>query len=166
MTVAVACPNCKREIPVAEGQSGRWFVCPRCNETVFIPGPEDPPERARALNEPVDPEAEEAPVVFSPADRLGITALVLGTVSVLILCIPFVGLAAFALSSAGLTIGLRGLYVARRDQPPAGTRAARKRRRKGRAREFPVNYPLAGIVACLIALLLAFIPFLISSNSD
>jgi hypothetical protein len=168
MVTAVVCRGCKRDIPVPEGQAGRWFMCPHCNETLFVPGPGDPPAAdpdhgdARQPG-PAEPAGADS---FSPADRLGVAALFLGTVSILILCIPFLGYGALALTSAGLTLGLGGLFKARQDRPRSPRPRARRARRRGRPGEYPVNYPLIGILACLIALALELLPFLRYSGSD
>jgi hypothetical protein len=167
MKTAIACPSCKRQIRVREGEEGRWLLCPRCQEGVYIPGPEEPPDRPRTRHEPDDPDAEEEQIVFSPSDRLGIAALLLGTVSVMLLCIPFVGLAAFGLSSVGIVLGFTGLYGRGQESRKRFRRpAARRASSKHPFRDYNINYPLAGIVACLLALLLAFLPFLISSNPE
>jgi hypothetical protein len=73
----------------------------------------------------------------------------LGTLSVLVLCLPYVGYAALGLSGVGLLIGLGGLvraYLRGAFSGPFG-RADR-------------GYPLAGIGICLLALTLTLLPFL------
>jgi hypothetical protein len=79
----------------------------------------------------------------------------LGTFSVLVLCLPFVGYAALGLSGIGLLVGLWGLVIAclgGGSAPPGGLRS----RRFG---ERGYDYPLAGIGMCLLALALALLPF-------
>jgi hypothetical protein len=73
----------------------------------------------------------------------------LGTLSVLVLCLPYVGYAALGLSGVGLLVGLAGLVSAYLRGAPAGGLAQRDRR-----------FPLAGIAACLLALALTLLPFL------
>jgi hypothetical protein len=84
-------------------------------------------------------------------------ALVLGLVSVLILCLPWIGYASFVLSGVGLLLGLGGLFGAH-DGPGAYALAegGESRRFGQRARD----YPLAGAGACLLALALALLPLL------
>jgi hypothetical protein len=103
---------------------------------------------------PVPASAGEAPLSF-PA-RLGAVSMFLGTFSVLVLCVPYVGYAALGLSGIGLLVGLWGLVSAclgGGSTPPVSSRS----RRFG---ERGLDYPLAGIGMCLLALTLALLPFL------
>ena len=73
----------------------------------------------------------------------------LGTLSVLVLCLPYVGYVALAFSGVGLLIGLGGLaraFLHGASSGPAG-RADR-------------GYPLAGVGICVLALILTLLPFL------
>ncbi len=69
-------------------------------------------------------------------------SLLLALASVLMLCIPFVGYLAIALSSAGLLLG--GYEICR-----AWTR-----------RDRSLGFALAGIAACLVSSVLAFMPWM------
>jgi hypothetical protein len=93
-------------------------------------------------------DLEHAP----PGTRLGVVALMLGLASVAVLCVPLLGYASFVLSGLGLLLGLWGLVRSLgRDagvaKGPTGGRA--------------LTYPLAGALVCLVALLLALLPFLL-----
>jgi hypothetical protein len=94
-----------------------------------------------------------------PSARLGIAALALGVFSLPVLCIPLVGPASLAVSTAGLLLGGWGLLKARHEEAPQSSDAP--------AGEGPVRYrfgartvdlPLAGMAACLLALLLELWP--------
>ena len=93
--------------------------------------------------------------------------MALGLASVLIMCLPLIGYLSIGLSSIGLLLGLGGLFRARTDYEPLpphvvaggvgiwggfGTRTR--------------DYPLAGVAACLLALLLALLPSLLKWALD
>jgi hypothetical protein len=95
--------------------------------------------------------------------RFGVISVGLGLISVLILPVCLLGYLAFILSGAGLMLGLAGLVGALQNGEsasvplPAGG--------AGVARRFgtrAVDFPLAGVVACALALVLALLPFLFS----
>jgi hypothetical protein len=95
------------------------------------------------------------------AARLGAAALALGLLAVLVLCLPLVGYASLILSGGGLVLGLWG--VARSVHEDAGAVG----NLLGGPEEAPASpsrptltYPLAGVLACLLALSLALLPFL------
>jgi hypothetical protein len=85
----------------------------------------------------------------------------LGLVSILITCLPFVGSVSPLLSGLGLMLGFGGLFCSLRH---GGERAVPlfaggSQASSGfgaRARD----YPLAGTVACLLALVLVLLPWL------
>ena len=83
--------------------------------------------------------------------RLGALSMLLGVLSVLVLCLPYVGYAALGLSGVGLLLGLWGLAS-----------ACLSGARSGGIRQPEKSYPLGGVAACLLALVLALIPFLFS----
>jgi len=120
---------------------------------------EDALSQESAPSQPTSPAPDVEPLP-TPA-RLGIAALVLGTVSIPVLCVPFVGYASIALSGVGLLLAIGGLFSAwtggdvTLGHPPAGG-AGVARRFGERAR----NYPLAGAGMCLLALVLALLPLL------
>jgi hypothetical protein len=128
--------------------------CPRCGEPVRVPGAEGRPDGAPAGAPSADPPAP------LPA-RLGVASLALGLLAVLVLCLPVVGYASFALSGLGLLLGLGGLV----GQQWGGVRGAGRPEAGGARVAFglgvrPLNYPLAGVAACLAALALALAPLL------
>ena len=157
MAVAVTCPSCDRKMLVSEKHAGRRVMCPRCDRPVRVPlhfNPEDE-DTLGALE-----QVEEEPLPLPRSTHLGIAALTLATVSVLVLCVPIVGYVAFALSGLGLLLGLAGLVTY---NPPEED--PRDRRRSRRSRDFlgldlyARSFPWLGIVACLLAIGLAIIPF-------
>jgi hypothetical protein len=158
---AVACPLCGRRVRVPRQLAGRQVVCPGCNE--IIPGPAA--QEAEAAVPAADPAAEDGANPSTPrlplAARLGIASLSLGVASVMVLCLPFIGYMALGLSSVGLMLGLAGLYraaVTAHAGPPSHTTGARKASVPfGQGRW---DYPLAGVGACLLALILVVWPFL------
>ncbi len=158
----IVCPSCRKKLHPPENLAGRRVMCPRCDAVITVPTElvqvvEEAEKKGTATGETAS-LAEDPP--FPLAARLGITAMVLGTTSILIMCVPFVGYLSIGLSSIGLLLGLGGLYRARRESeslPPAiaggvgiwggfGTRVR--------------DYLLGGVVACLLALLLALLPIL------
>jgi hypothetical protein len=80
----------------------------------------------------------------------------LGTLSVLILCLPYVGYAAPVLCGIGLLVGLWGLVSAWLGGGSAPPMSRRSRHFGERGQDFP----LAGIGMCLLGLALALLPFL------
>lgn len=164
--VRVACPACHQRLRVPENLAGNRVTCPRCGAAVSVPLPEESPEEAAAAAAHAAGAAargaeggavgdlEHAP----PATRMGVVALGLGLLAVLVLCVPLLGYASFALSGLGLLVGLWGLARSLRrgagEDPAGGPRAGRL---GGRV----LSYPLAGTLACLVALLLALLPFLL-----
>jgi hypothetical protein len=80
----------------------------------------------------------------------------LATLSVLVLCLPFVGYSAPVISGSGLLVGLCGLVCAFLGSGSSPRSASRSRRFGERGHD----YPLAGIGMCLLALALALLPFL------
>jgi hypothetical protein len=83
-------------------------------------------------------------------------AMFLGAFSVLVLCLPVVGYASLGLSGVGLLVGLYGLVTAYLGGGNAVPRDSGPRRFGERGHD----YPLAGIGMCLLALILALLPFL------
>jgi hypothetical protein len=159
--LSVVCPSCRKKIHPPDHLAGRRVTCPRCEGVVEVPL-----ELIQAVEEASTPaetssSTEDAP--FPPSARLGIIALALGLISILILCLPIIGYLSIGLSSIGLVTALAGLIRSRIDgsvtlpQTPAGG--------TGLVGGFGVrarDYPLAGVVACLLALILALLPTLFS----
>jgi hypothetical protein len=93
--------------------------------------------------------------------RLGIAAMALGVFSLPILCIPFVGSASLAVSAVGLLLGGWGLLKARHEGAgrPGGAPAGGAQVWYGFGAR-AVDFPLAGMAACLLALVLGLWPLL------
>jgi hypothetical protein len=146
----VICPSCQCKLRVPDQLADRQLICPGCHEIVQGPGPEAAYRGDRERAPPRDPAhaSAEGELLSLPA-RLGAVAMFLGTLSVLVLCLPYVGYAALGLSGVGLLVGLAGLVSGYLQGAPAGGCAQRDRR-----------FPLAGIAACLVALALTLLPFL------
>ena len=149
----VTCPSCQRQLRVPDQLADRLLICPGCNEAVPVPNRKA--EYLRLVDNASPPQgagpstAGEELLPF-PA-RLGVVAMLLGVLSVLVLCLPYVGYAALGLSGVGLLLGLWGLASAYLSgSHSAGIRQPEK------------SYPLGGVAACLLALALALIPFLLS----
>jgi hypothetical protein len=165
MAIRVECPACSQRLRVPEALEGSHVPCPSCHLAVLVPLQGRPSAKALALAAPAAPSAgvraapdlEAAP----PAVRLGVVALVLGLAAVVVLCVPVLGYASFGLSGGGLLVGLWGLLkYGSRDAgaaggPADGPPAARADRRAW-------VYPLAGVLVCLGAALLALLPFLLA----
>ncbi len=158
----IVCPSCRKKLHPPNNLAGRRVMCPRCDAVITVPtelvkAVEEAEKKGAALGETTSP-TEDLP--FPPAARLGITAMVLGMVSIFSLCVPLFGYLSISLSSVGLLLGLGGLFRARTESeslPPAiaggvgiwggfGTRVR--------------DYPLGGVAVCLLALLLALVPML------
>jgi hypothetical protein len=110
--------------------------------------------------EPAPAEEEVEPLPTSA--RLGMVALFLGVASILVLCLPFIGgYFSIGLSGVGLFLALGGLLRVRIDGDEAMSRnfaggAGIFGDFGARARD----YPLAGVGACMLALVLALLPSL------
>ena len=155
----VACPACQRKLRIPDDLPGRKVTCPRCHQTVPVRHSSQPLAEEDAPS--TEPPLSEAPEPLRPSARLGMIAMVLGVFSIPVLCIPFVGYAAILLSGVGLFLAVRGLLIAQ----PSGTREVSSSPAEGAAKsprfgERDRDYPLAGIAACVLALILALLPFL------
>jgi hypothetical protein len=156
----VVCPSCRKKIHPPERFAGRRVTCPRCESVIVVPA-----ELAQAVEEAaaVETPSPIEELHFPPSARLGIIALALGLASVLIMCLPIIGYLSIGMSGIGLLLGIGGLFRARTDSEPLppqvvtggmgiwggfGTRTR--------------DYPLAGIAACLLALILTLLPTLLN----
>jgi len=150
----VDCPTCLRRIRFPDRVAGRQVSCPRCDTVIERTATaaaaalarcehsaDTPPDSDSATgNEPC--WRAELRGALSRSSGLGALSASLGLLSILLLCVPFVGLVAIPLGGLGLLLGLGGLFVAR-------IKGDRDRR-----------YPLAGSVTCLLAIVLALLPML------
>jgi hypothetical protein len=147
----LTCPSCQRRLRVPDRLAERLLICPGCNEAVPVPNRKAEylrlVDNASTPQGPAPSRAGEELLSF-PA-RLGAVAMLLGVVSVLVLCLPYVGYAALGLSGVGLLVGLWGLAS-----------ACLGGARSGGIRQPEKSYPLGGVAACLLALALALLPFL------
>lgn len=160
----IVCPSCRKKFHPSEHLAGRRAMCPGCDTVIVVPT-----ELVQAVEEaaPVKPStSSDKDMPFPLAARLGIISLVLGMVSIFLLCAPFVGYVSIGLSSVGLLLGLAGLFRARRESeslPPSvaggvglwggfGTRVR--------------DYALGGLAVCFVALLLTLMPTLIQWLSE
>jgi hypothetical protein len=149
----LSCSVCGRKMRVPDDLAGRRVRCPECEEPVRVPLGQGEPEAAPSLAA----FADEFPL---PA-RLGMASVALGLLSVMVLCLPFVGVVAVGLSGLGVLLGVGAVFTSFRQGTaalglPAG--GARGGRHFGQG---ALDYPLAGVGACLLALALAVLPWLI-----
>ena len=103
--------NCKCGMPLSVEQEhiGKPVQCPSCNEVFTVPGPA-----------PAAPLTYRAQPMPAPSERGsgGATAsLVLGLISLVGWCLPFVGL---PMTITGLVLGIRGLKSPRSGFATAG----------------------------------------------
>ena len=147
----VTCPSCRRQLRVPDRLDDRLLICPGCNEAV--PAPNRKAEYLRLVDNASTPQGPARSTageeLLSLPARLGAVSMLLGVLSVLVLCLPYVGYAALGLSGVGLLIGLWGLASAYLSGANSGG-----------VRQPEKSYPLGGVAACLLALALALIPFL------
>ncbi len=164
---AVVCPSCRKKLHPPARLAGRRVTCPKCDEVFVLPDDlQDSEEELAAKTPEPEPEPEAEPAIEDmplPASaRLGIVSLILGVASILFLCLPFIGgYASIGLSGIGLLLALGGLLRTWTDGDEAlslshaggtkfwGSFGARAR-----------DYPLAGVGACVLALMLALLPSL------
>jgi hypothetical protein len=139
--------------------AGRRVTCPQCDtvldvvETTVL----DRGMPSSSLEEVFDGKAamtrtkepslrEELRGALSRSSGLGALSVFFGLLSILLLCVPFVGLIAIPLGGFGFLLGLGGLVLGKvkgdRDQ----------------------KFPLAGSAVCLVALALALLPMLVSGS--
>jgi hypothetical protein len=167
MAIRVACPACGQRLRAPEALAGSAVACPGCGAEVGVPLSERRPkgEPAAAVRASTRPQDSGATVDLEhavPATRLGVVALGLGLLSVAVLILPFIGYSSFVLSGLGLLFGLWGLFHALRRKVggklPAGGSSAAGIGGRG------LSIALVGTLACLAALLLALLPFLLGAH--
>ena len=146
----VTCPSCQRQLRVPDRLAERLLICPGCNEAVPVPNRKA--EYLRLVDNASTPQGPARSTageeLLSLPARLGAVSMLLGVLSVLVPCLPYVGYAALGLSGVGLLIGLWGLASACLSGAHCGG-----------VRQPAKSYPLGGVAACLLALALALIPF-------
>jgi hypothetical protein len=165
MPARLTCPCCGRRLRAPDHLAARQAICPGCKAAIPVPPTDASLEEgiaaAGAAAPGPAPEPHEPDVLDLPRHaRLGLASVALGLLSVLVLCLPVVGYAAIALSGLGLLLGVYALAAAWlagapvTGGPPAGGGVA------GPFGASAVNYPLAGVGACAVALALALLPLL------
>jgi hypothetical protein len=162
MAIRVECPACGQRLRVPEKHEGSHVPCPSCNLAVLVPLQGRASNRSLAVAAPAAPSpgAGTAPALEAapPGVRYGVVALMLGLAAVVVVLVPYAGFyAALALSGVGVLVGFRGLlYYWSRDAGGADGPPAAPPGRQA------LLYPLAGMLACLGAVLLALLPVLFS----
>lgn len=161
----VVCPTCHKKLRPPDRAAGRRVTCPRCEAVLTVPLSTDSDEQIPTDLPAPDLEPEDPPLPQSA--RFGIIALFLGCISILILCLPIVGYASLILSSVGVPVALWGLLRAHYEghemiyrSTPGGAGIVGSFGKQAR------DYPLAGVVVCLLALVLAILPILSSEKSS
>jgi hypothetical protein len=99
----VCCPLCGRKLRIPDHLAGRRVSCHRCEEPVRIPRGQGEPESAPSPTG----FADEFPL---PA-RLGMASVALRLLSVMALCLPFVGVVAVGLSGLGVLLGAGAVFT-------------------------------------------------------
>ena len=161
MTIAARCSSCNHKLRVPDRLAGRLVACTKCGSAVPVgsPPPTEPERPPAATEEPPLPVASPLPRPVTTADRFGVTALTLGLVSILILCLPYIGYGAILLSGVGIFLGAWGMLDAGirqvRGLAPSSSEAnASFFSRQGAA------YAIAGAATCMVTLALALLPHL------
>jgi hypothetical protein len=145
------CPSCGKKLTVPERPIGNRMMCTKCGEIIPIPkallrgGEEAGPDDVPAYKHEETPAslrgfwADLSAGVRQPKG-LGIGALIFALAGILILCIPYAGYyGSLSLGGVGLAAGLIGLCLS----------LLRKKK--------DVNYPLAGVGACILTIILAIL---------
>jgi hypothetical protein len=142
---------------VPDRLAGRRVTCPRCDAPVDVPKPIEAPseEKAPTAHPALTLQGDGA---LPRSAHLGTLSLVLGLISVLVLCIPYVGYAAFLLSGTGLVLGLAGVFEGM--VHTARSRGGRAVLQIASWRRPALGWPLAGVAVCLFVLFLALWPIL------
>jgi hypothetical protein len=154
----VICPSCRKKLRPPDRLAGRRITCPRCDEVLVVPV--ELPEEVQDVEDVETPSAPEDPPL-PPSARLGLLGLILGVASILLLCVPFIGYLSIGLSIAGLLSALAGLWRVRpEDKVAISSEAVRGAGLPGNFGTRARDYPLAGMVACFLALILALLPAL------
>jgi hypothetical protein len=156
----VVCPSCRKSLHPPDHLVGRRVMCPRCDTVIIVPNElTEIVEEAKTAQKTSSSPNEDLP--FPLPARLGIIALVLGVVSIFMVCVPSVSYLSIGMSGIGLLLGLAGLFRARTDSEPLPPAIAGGVGIYGGFGTRVRHYPLAGIAACLLALFLTLLPTLI-----
>jgi hypothetical protein len=138
-------------------------MCPHCKTAIVVPT-----ELVKAVKEavPVTSTSSNQDPPFPLAARLGILSLVLGMIAFFLLCAPVGSCLSISLSSVGLLLGLGGLFLARTERESLPPFVASGVGLWGGFGTRVRDYPLAGIVACFVALFLTLLPTLLGWLSE
>jgi hypothetical protein len=159
----IVCPCCRKKINPPDRLIGRRVMCPRCDTPIVVPTELVEAVEEAAAKEPTSPR-EDLP--FPLAARLGIAAMVLGTISIAIMCLPYTFYLSIGLSSVGLLLGLVGVYYAWTDGQPLPPAIAESVGIWGGFGTRIRDYLLGGIGICLFALVLTLLPLLLQGLSE
>ncbi len=145
----IACHSCHQKIRIPEHPGGHQLMCPHCETALVVPA-----QLVKAMNEAVAVTStssnQDRP--FPLAARLGILSLVLGMISFLLLCVPLGSYLSISLSSVGLLLASGGLFRARTESESLPPSVANSVGLWGGFGTRVRDYPLAGMVACFVAL--------------
>ena len=157
----LVCSHCRKKLRPPDHLAGKKVTCPRCEAVLMVPVSSDSSGEIEIPTDLPLPESVPSDPQFPSSARMGIVSLALGCVSVLIMCLPLIGYASIVLSGIGLPMGLWGLLRAHMDgnemlshSLPGGAGIV------GSFGMHARDYPLAGSVACMLALALALLPIL------
>jgi hypothetical protein len=139
---------------------GRKLVCPKCNEFLEAPAAASS-AKAKGPGLFLGEATYEVVREATPGERWGMSSLALGLGSILILVIPYLGYAALLLGSIGLILGIVGLFHSGLRGVSRLGQALINRSASTPEDDGPVNYPLAGIIASLLGLLLTLLPYIL-----
>lgn len=158
MSVRVVCGACRYKLKVPSRLAGRRVTCPKCGHAVQAPEVEPPSPEKEAKAAPADPTLTVPEIPLSTTDRLGRAAMMLGLLSILIICVPQLFWLCVSLSGVGLIMSMCGVLanLAKDITRRLGGKVPVAKSR----RDLPVSYPIAGATVCTIALALILLPWL------
>ena len=149
MPIDITCPSCEKKISVPDKAVGGRIMCTKCGEIIPVPKSLVPRSRGGGEEEIASYKTEVSPGNFRQVlsdfrsgltrpQGLGICGLCLALLSIALICYPPL---AIAISSLALLLNLVGLSMAwyRRDKKA-------------------MTFPLAGIAASILSLVLALLP--------
>jgi hypothetical protein len=145
MPISIVCPSCEKKLSVPEKAAGTRIMCTKCGEIIPVPKSlvprkeeELPVYKKEASPGNLRQALSDFKAMLTKPQGLGICGLSLALLSIPLMCILPV---AISLSSVGLAVSLLGVALAwyRRDRKA-------------------LSFPLVGIVANILSLLLAFLP--------
>jgi hypothetical protein len=153
------CPCCHKKLRLPDHLAGRRIICPHCGEGFRASA--NLAEDIEEMDLAHESSAPEEPP-FPLSARLGIAGMALGLVSILSLCLPGIGyFVSIGLSILGLLAAFGGLLRTRPHQAvPLSERLIRDVGIPAGLGRQARNYSLAGLLTCVLALVLALLPYL------